>query len=437
MRNKVLWIGIAALVIGAACNPAVLGRLFLADGKVDSLAGQIFVLSCDLVVILFGVWLILGHKVLTVKDALFRGIILLLVVIAVEGGLHLFTYVHDVVRGIDVDRRAPLSLYAEKPWAEELFKEYHEARIEFDQYLCWRGSEYQGRQINVDRDGFRRSVNVQTSGQAKPDTLMVFGGSSIWGSYVRDAYTVPSCMGRRLAEAGDSSVVVNCGERGYTFTQGVLRLVLLLKRGFHPTRVIFIDGYNDVLSAYRVGKEGIVGLYPEVRTLVEIRGRSLNIRMGEAVAQAVASTSLIYRGFEHLAALLRPAPRPSPDNLARLGRGIADEYVSSYRLLEKLSGQYGFEFTCFLQPTLFTKRFLSAEEKQSDPLLDDEDFRKLYIDTDRRLMEMQLSRLYDLAYLFDKDISTIYSDACHLSEDGNAVLADALFRIALAGGRTL
>jgi lysophospholipase L1-like esterase len=85
----------------------------------------------------------------------------------------------------------------------------------------------------------------------------MFGGSTMWGAGSRDSFTVPSLLARALQGRELRVEITNFGETGYVSTQGVITLLLQLRKGNVPDAVIFYEGVNDTYSAYQNGIAGI------------------------------------------------------------------------------------------------------------------------------------------------------------------------------------
>ncbi len=64
--------------------------------------------------------------------------------------------------------------------------------------------------------------------------------------------------------------VTNYGVGGYTFTQSVVKFVMLLREGHHFDGVVFYGGANDVDYAYEVGEAG--GLAEEEMVRIAFEG---------------------------------------------------------------------------------------------------------------------------------------------------------------------
>jgi len=64
-------IGLGLVAAGAACNPWLIGRLFLDGGRVATLPAFVFTLTCDLFLVAAGAWFLLRSRLLTPRTAWF------------------------------------------------------------------------------------------------------------------------------------------------------------------------------------------------------------------------------------------------------------------------------------------------------------------------------------------------------------------------------
>ncbi len=249
--------------------------------------------------------------------------------------------------------------YADSAWFADYLREYDQTfMLRWRSYVYFRRPAFTGRFINVDPAGHRRTVPLA---QPAADTIRVFcfGGSTMWGTYLRDAATVASVTAQRLAAAGPPGVtfdVTNFGEGGYVFTQEVLELELQLRTGHIPDVVVFYDGLNDVASAAQRGEVGVpqnegnrVREFDIGRTVYATEtGTGSEFRaMGTIVGEIAQRVQLFQRIFALAARPANPARTPE-----QLGPDIAHIYANTASLVEALSHAYGFKVLYVWQPLL-------------------------------------------------------------------------------------
>ncbi len=79
--------------------------------------------------------------------------------------------------------------------------------------------------------------------------IFAFGGSTMLGHGVSGNHTIPYFMNARLGKSG--AIVLNFGSQAYDQHREIENLVYLLRSGFRPRAVIFLDGWNDMFTMAR------------------------------------------------------------------------------------------------------------------------------------------------------------------------------------------
>src|SRR5689334_16284055 len=103
------------------------------------------------------------------------------------------------------------SYYDSQPWAEQFWKEESLASPKhFSPFVIWRRSPFQGKYVNVESDGLRRTVNPSCSPEAKQ--VWIFGSSTLWGTGARDDQTIPSFLSQEYSRAVGPVCVKNFSE---------------------------------------------------------------------------------------------------------------------------------------------------------------------------------------------------------------------------------
>lgn len=74
----------------------------------------------------------------------------------------------------------------------------------------------------------------------------VFGGSTTFGYGVSDNQTIPYY----LSHLDSGLAYINFGAPAYHQNLEIEKLILLLKKGYRPKRVIFVDGLNDIFRMF-------------------------------------------------------------------------------------------------------------------------------------------------------------------------------------------
>lgn len=300
-------------------------------------------------------------------------------------------------------------------------------------YACWHIKPRQGKYINVDADGLRRTWQPPAAPPAasRRKRIFVYGGSTAWGYGVRDDFTIPSWIARQLHESGHDVEVVNRAQVAYVSTQELIALEREIQRGNFADFVVFINGFNDVAATvYNTGP----GL-PMKEAAREVEFNLLKRSVPEIVSLAL-SRSAFLRSFG--GALRGPVDAEEPP--AQAGAPISGDelmlrtiriYQKNLEIIQLLAGQYRFQPLFFWQPLITEKKSRAKEEADIplDPLLGAACGRA-YEDVKLGLARQnRLSLGPDLYYLGDMFSGPefaeqyIFSDFCHLTEEGNRVVA--------------
>jgi hypothetical protein len=134
--------------------------------------------------------------------------------------------------------------YANVTWAKKFYQEFRQLKTDYKSFIGWRRAPFHGETINVDGPYAQRLT--ANHGTDKSKKAYFFGGSTMWGTGVRDDATIPSQFAARTGIWSE-----NFGEIGYTAHQSLMLLVQLLQDGHRPDFVVFWNGGNDVSDKCR------------------------------------------------------------------------------------------------------------------------------------------------------------------------------------------
>lgn len=340
-----------------------------------------------------------------------------------------------------LDGRSRSDVYTDVAWANEYFRELEESAVtQWTPYVYWRRQPYQGRHINVDAEGIRRTWNCHREGGGAGDPLKIFtfGGSAMWGVGARDEFTIPSYLAKALKEKEIRCEVTNFGESGYVSTQEVVALLQQLRNGNIPDLVIFYDGVNDIYSAYQQQKAGLPQNefhraqefnLSQPRSYGSLRLLCVRRSIG-ALAVVRFSRNLLRKvGIE-----VDPgtaATHHSPmDNLAvrrdALFREVLAVYKGNMQAIRALGESYGFKALFYWQPTVFGKEPpTTCEQKVRQEISDLQPYcEELYkLVQQESLSGVHNGIFHDMSGVFSRSERPIFIDWCHISEWGNEQIA--------------
>jgi hypothetical protein len=85
--------------------------------------------------------------------------------------------------------------------------------------------------------------------QSNNHLIFLLGGSTVLGHGVGANHTVSFFLNEALRDSG--VITLNLGSEAYDQHRDIEKLVYLLRAGFRPERVIFLEGWNDILGMAR------------------------------------------------------------------------------------------------------------------------------------------------------------------------------------------
>ena len=314
-----------------------------------------------------------------------------------------------------------------QPWADAYRDEWLESNVaHYVPYVGFRRTpNYTGRYINLDEASNRHTENPCSGPDA--ERIFMFGGSTLWGTGARDAYTIPSHLSAQLCAQGRAVAITNYGETGYTTNEETVQLIQELKRGQVPAMVIFYDGINDVGSSYQQGEAG----NPQN---VENRIIEFNARYNpiwESFFGQIKTYRVIRSGLRR-SGILRPPSHFLPEDLhAPLARETSRVYFNNLRVVRALGQEYGFRSLYFWQPVVYTKAHRTSEEEQYV-----EQGIGVFMEHGYSVVREEIARhpersVVDLSGIFDDQTGTIFIDWMHVNERGNELIARAMTQAVL------
>ncbi|HKS05478.1 MAG TPA: SGNH/GDSL hydrolase family protein [Gemmatimonadaceae bacterium] len=337
----------------------------------------------------------------------------------------------------------PPSAFDTVPWAREYLADHEkEERVLWEPFVYVRNPTFRGTQMNVDSAGHRV---VPGPALKAPRRLRVFflGGSTAFGWFQRDAYTLPSLTAARLREIVPANVDVdltNFGTPGHTFTQEVVMLMLRLRNGERPDVVVFYDGINDVSSVIQRG----IGGEPQNETR-----RSADFERGRAAIEDAATG---WRNDLRALARLSAGVLARSELAKRISAGrdstaplvpadsatarLVSAYVGNVQVVEGLAKAFGFDVIYVWQPAfLSTTKPLTTREQwfaEAGRVGSTNLMREIHIaapaQLQRAVRPLVGERFVDGTPLFAKDSTEIYADVFgHTFEWANPTIVDAFW----------
>ncbi|MGD9784574.1 MAG: SGNH/GDSL hydrolase family protein [Hyphomicrobiaceae bacterium] len=350
--------------------------------------------------------------------------------------------------------------------ALEFFVEYSAPKTGYQPFVGYRRAAFSGGSVTIDKEfGFRTSTNHAVS-----QSIWFLGGSTMWGTGSPDEATIPSLVAQQTGER-----VLNLGESGYTSFQELVQLQLLLAKGYRPKRVVFYDGVNDgyfncqkgepiPTHAYRARFSEMLENYSELKQRAD---KNVEAILGNASTLEWVSVKLKGSGrwigtfLKSPFAYFLPESNDTDKGLAAatpfsritksktylhchdpdLARVVARTMVTVWLQAHTLLKGIGIPVTFVLQPAAtyepeeYMLDYIVDSVKQN--IVDESDsyrefYRAVKAEWASRCEEQAAcSDFLDLSAAFRGSNIPIFIDTCHVSPNGNRIIAE---RMATAAG---
>jgi lysophospholipase L1-like esterase len=378
------------------------------------------------------------------KKVLFAVVIVVVLLLCTEGVLRLVSAFTGTKQA---DPHLALPPYQNQSWAPELWSELTAAQMTiYEPYLDAGYSEFHGSYVNISADGERLTWNATSSAAGSSTTIWVLGGSTAFGVGARDDYSMPSDLSRLLAAKGYDVTVEDFGMPGYTSTQDLLKLMLMLRAGARPDYVISYDGFGDMQSAYDAGAPGLPS---NVNVLMQAYG-SQGFSRFWFITQSTArdawgnltNVCVTCKAVGNLAGLIAPSgddtasasigDQESTSTLATLAQQTAATYLWNQKLIDTLSQQYGFHYLAFWEPTLPMEKTTVGYEDgltKLDPGIADSKENQFVVETVGALPTGVQNNFYNIDDALAGRTEGVYLDRSHLSEQGYEMVAERIAQI--------
>lgn len=300
-------------------------------------------------------------------------------------------------------------------------------------YVEWRRLPYQGRFINIDRAGLRRTLHSYCD-DAKAPVIWIFGDSVTWGTGVTDGDTIASQLAALYEQAGQKACVVNYGEAGRVSTQEVLEFLLGLKHAERkPNVVLFYDGVDGVEEPREgapfdrhLGYQRFQHLIEESRR-VETPGLWFLTKTNTARALQQLSENMSDRLYQLEAK--GKSMNVSPRYPASTARDMLSIYQQNMQLVDAVSLQYGFQPFFFWYPTRITSPKPLTKEEQIPREEELSEETRVIRDVYASFRTIHRANFFDFGDMFATETERLYLDDSHLTSKGCFLSAQHIFRV--------
>jgi hypothetical protein len=338
----------------------------------------------------------------------------LLVLLAVEGAYRLQLAAKLALRPVPTAIPAGHP-YSGQAWYKEFSAALDRRRSLLDPYRAFTLEPMVSPYLNIDSTGQRLTPQPAMPGAR---TVLLLGGSAMWGLSARDSQTIAAHLAVALALRGAGDVqVVSLAEPGYNSTQEAATLTLELAQGRVPAAAVIMDGYNDIAIAMNTGIVGRV--YDQSNAQ-----RLLNLGQRGFVAELFGlgrHSALIQR----IQAAIGPAQARPARDAEQICPAVAAYYAGIQRTVQAVARTWGFPALVFLQP------HNAASAKPPTPfeatLPRDPQLARCFAAIDSAMAPEAGRTFFDLRGVFDADTVTRFVDRhSHVTEDANRIIASLI-----------
>ena len=177
-------------------------------------------------------------------------------------------------------------------------------------------------------------------------SVWVFGGSTVFGQGVMENETITAHLNRM----DTANTYLNFGALTCWQSCEVERMVQLLKRGYRPKKVIFIDGLNDILRLTDSGKE-LMGNQIILSGSAYTEGNTGNKTAGTFIFEEMPLMRLIRVLFSDETLQDKKTDQIATETrLDSVINQLSETYISNYYFLDTLTRAYGIDFDIYYQP---------------------------------------------------------------------------------------
>lgn len=309
-------------------------------------------------------------------------------------------------------------------------------------------------EYNVGFEGIRYDAKVtrKNAPLVINGAIWVFGGSTVYGQGVNDNETITAY----LNQIDTSNTYINFGVHAYHQSNEIEKMLLLLKKGYRPGKVIFIDGLNDIVrmietnfhpletpalaksaygSDYNIATKEtgntIVKQLPLTKLIVAHLGKNKpkdDIELSWTQYDDVYDENGLYHkdAKQHFNATILRSPYIQIDTagLNYIAWKLQVFYKSNYAFIDSISKAFNFEFSVYYQPLgVLSKNNPFWKDKTSSrqtPLFSN--FNYVIPKVQDSLQKWNFARFYDISQLNDS-CPACYVDLTHYNPNFNELIA--------------
>lgn len=291
---------------------------------------------------------------------------------------------------------------------------------------------------------YDNTINANNVQSKMNNSIWLFGGSTMFGTAISSDETISAYLNKK----DTTNSYINFGVIGYNQNNEINKLIILLKKGYRPKKVIFLDGLNDLIqlslsnfspqetpinldiayaSIFNAEKlhttQHMLLTLPIVQYLLKNKAKDI-----ESSTNDINQLQSLYHqnSYLHFASTRKNRRK----DLKVLDQKIESYYTSNIDLIDKLAKAYNFEYKIYFQPNgllLENNKFVKSNAKLKS------DFR-IYPSIvysfnyfKNRLKRKNIENCIDITDLH-LDCKNPYVDIVHYSAELNEIIAKEILK---------
>lgn len=318
----------------------------------------------------------------------------------------------------------------------KISEEWSQLKTSYQPFIGWRRYPFAGEFINVDQEGYRKTIN-STEGR----TIRFFGGSTMWGARLEDKNTIPSLFGKCSEEDFE---IINHGESGFNSRQELAEMINIFLKKKRTDLVVFYDGVNDI--DFLCDQNSSI---PSHKRENQFKQKLLTQKASQNYFHSNdnilgLSQQLFYKIFlENTRSLIKNIrrylfnvahyPYSCHVDSAR-AEAVAGNLLDCWKNARVIAKENGSEFIAILQPNIYIGNANSDYLTLDRSGLQGENFKAVYKILQKKIAEENVDWMYDFSSVFADNQHPLYFDFCHLNNEGNEIVANNICKI--IGGLT-
>lgn len=258
---------------------------------------------------------------------------------------------------------------------------------------------------------------IQTLFQQTSNSMVYMGGS-VMANYMAKNHltTIDSYLAKKFPQM----ISLNVSEMGSRSTNEMIRFLIEIV-DLRPASVIFLDGFNEFIALRHGGAPD--DDYYWHNTYADRTNHPWHGILNWIIGNSKVLDLAFWRSG------LLKAPGQSTESVSQEKiKAAAQLYLSNVQHIDQICRASSIRCMFFLQPSVFSKKKASSEEKNvvSASLSAFPEWAGILEAGYAEILKSPPVRLVDLRNVFDQTDQTAYFDDVHLSKLGNQIIADAI-----------